>query len=250
MSQNRIALITGANKGIGLQIAKDLAGQGFTVLIGSRKLENGATAATAIGEKAHAIQLDVTDQASITAAAERIREEFGRLDVLVNNAGIVGEFAKDTPFEERMKSNVPSQASLSYVRSIYETNVFGVIAVTQAMLSLLRESPAGRIVNVGSSAGSLTLNANPEFQYRAVFGAAYSPSKAALSATTLAFAIELEKTNIKVNVVCPGFVATDLNDHRGYRTVEQGAKQAVKMALIGPDGPTGTFTHEEGTVPW
>jgi NAD(P)-dependent dehydrogenase (short-subunit alcohol dehydrogenase family) len=98
--------------------------------------------------------------------------------------------------------------------------------------------------------GSLTLNANPESQSRNIFGSAYSPSKAALSATTLAFAIELEKTNIKVNVVCPGYVATDLNDHRGYRTVEQGAKQAVKMALIGPDGPTGTFTNEDGTVPW
>ena len=190
------------------------------------------------------------DQDSIVAAAELIRKKFGRLDVLVNNAGIVGEFPAGTSFEERLKFNVPSQAPLSYVRSVYETNVFGVIAVTQAMLPLLREAPAGRIVNVGSSSGSLTLNANPDFAYRNVFGAAYSPSKAALSATTLAFAIELEKTNIKVNVVCPGFVATDLNDHRGYRTVEQGAKQAVKMALIGPDGPTGTFTDEEGTVPW
>ena len=103
---------------------------------------------------------------------------------------------------------------------------------------------------MGSSAGSLGLNANPNFQYRNIFGAAYSPSKAALSATTLAFAIELEKTNIKVNVVCPGYVATDINNHSGYRTVEQGARQVVKMALIGPDGPTGTFTDEDGTVPW
>ncbi len=250
MSEKRVALITGANKGIGQQIAKDLAGSGFTVLIGSRKFESGETAATSIGGSAHAVQLDVTDQVSIAAAADRIRAEFGQLDVLVNNAGIVGEFPAGTPFEERMKSNVPSQAPLDYVRSVYETNVFGVMAVTQAMLPLLREAPAGRIVNVGSSSGSLTLNANPEFQYRNVFGAAYSPSKAALSAVTLAFAIELEKTNIKVNVVCPGFVATDLNDHRGYRTVEQGARQAVKMALLGPDGPTGTFTDEDGTVPW
>jgi NAD(P)-dependent dehydrogenase (short-subunit alcohol dehydrogenase family) len=250
MSDNRVALITGANKGIGLQIAKDLAGHGFTVLIGSRKLENGETAAKTIGDKAHAIQLDVTDQASVSAAAERIRKEFGRLDVLVNNAGTVGEYPPGTPFEERLKLNVPSSAPLSYIRSVYETNVFGVIAVTQAMLPLLREAGAGRIVNVGSSSGSLTLNANPEFQFRHVFGSAYSPSKAALSATTLAFAIELEKTNIKVNVVCPGYVATELNDFRGFRTVEQGAKQAVKMALIGPDGPTGTFSDDEGTVPW
>ena len=250
MSEDRVALITGANKGIGLQIAKDLAGHGFVVLIGSRKLGNGEKAAVTVGERAHAIQLDVTDEASIAAAAERIRKEFGRLDVLVNNAGIVGEFPEGTPFEERLKSNAPSQAPLSYVRAVYETNVFGVIAVTQAMLPLLREAPGGRVVNVGSSSGSLTLNANPDFQYRSIFGAAYSPSKAALSATTLAFAIELEKTKVKVNVVCPGYVATDLNDHRGYRTVEQGAKQAVKMALIGPDGPTGTFTDEDGTVAW
>lgn len=250
MSDNRVALITGANKGIGLQIAKDLAKHGLTVLVGSRKLEYGVAAAQTIGEQAHAIQLDVTDPESIAAAAQRIRTEFGRLDVLVNNAGIVGEFPPGTSFEDRLIFNAPSSAPLSYVRSVYETNVFGVIAVTQAMLPLLRESPAGRIVNVGSSSGSLTLNANPEFPYRNIFGAAYSPSKTALSATTLAFAIELEKTNIKVNVVCPGYVATDLNDHRGYRTVEQGARQAVKMALIGPDGPTGTFTDEDGTVPW
>ena len=170
--------------------------------------------------------------------------------MLVNNAGIVGEFPEGTTFEDRLKFNAPSLSPLSYIRSVYETNVFGVIAVTQAMLPLLRLAPAGRIVNVGSSVGSLTLNASPESPYRNIFGAAYSPSKTALSATTLAFAIELEKTNIKVNVVCPGFVATDLNNFRGYRTVEQGAKQAVEMALIGPDGPIGSFTDEDGTVPW
>lgn len=116
-------------------------------------------------------------------------------------------------------------------------------------MPLLRESAAGRVVNVGSSAGSLTLNANPQLAYRNIFGAAYSPSKTALSATTLTFAIELEKTNTKVNVVCPGYVATELNDSRGFPTVEQGAKQAVKMALIGPGGATGTFTDEDGTIP-
>lgn len=242
--------MTGANKGIGKQIAKELAGHGFTVLVGSRKLENGEAAAKEIGELAHAIQLDVTNEKSIAAAAERVRKDFGRLDVLVNNAGIVGEFPPGTSFQDRLKFHAPSQAPLNYIRSVYETNVFGVIAVTQAMLPLLRESPAGRIVNVGSSSGSLTLNANPVFPYRNIFGAAYSPSKTALAATTLAFAIELEITNIKVNVVCPGYVATELNDFQGFRTVEQGAKQAVKMALIGPDGPTGTFTDEDGTLPW
>ena len=250
MSEERVALVTGANKGIGQQIAKDLVGHGFTVLVGSRRLEAGEAAAKAMGAKAHAIQLDVTDAASIAAAAERIRKEFGRLDVLVNNAGIVGEFVPGTSFAERMKYNTPSSAPMNSIRTVFETNVFGVIAVTQAMLPLLREAPAGRIVNVGSSVGSLGLASNPDHPYRPIFGAAYSPSKTALNAVTLAFSIELEKTNIKVNVVCPGYVATDLNDHQGHRTVEQGARQAVKMALIGPDGPTGTYTDEDGTIPW
>ena len=174
MSENRVALITGANKGIGLQIARDLASHGLTVLIGSRKYENGEAAAKTIGEKAHAIQLDVTDQSSIAATAERIRRDFGRLDVLVNNAGIVGDFPEGTTFEERLKFNTPSQSPLSYIRSVYDTNVFGVIAVTQAILPLMRESPAGRIVNMGSSVGSLTLNAAPDAPYRSIFGAALS----------------------------------------------------------------------------
>jgi NAD(P)-dependent dehydrogenase (short-subunit alcohol dehydrogenase family) len=250
MSEDRVALVTGANKGIGQQIAKDLVGHGFTVLVGARRLEAGAVAAKAMGAKAHAIQLDVTDAASIAAAAERVRKEFGRLDVLVNNAGIVGEFVPGTSFAERMKYNTPSSAPMDSISTVFETNVFGVIAVTQAMLPLLREAPAGRIVNVGSSLGSIGLASDPSHPYRAMFGAAYSPSKTALNAVTKAFSIELEKTNIKVNVVCPGYVATDLNDHQGHRTVEQGARQAVKMALIGPDGPTGTYTDEDGTIPW
>lgn len=250
MQERRVALVTGANKGIGLQIAKDLATDGFTVLVGSRDLAKGEAAARMVAEDACAIQLDVTDQASIATAAERIRREFGRLDVLVNNAGIASTAAPGTPFEERLKANRPSTAPLDYVRAVYETNVFGVIAVTQAMLPLLREAPAGRIVNLGSSSGSLTLNANPSYEHRPVFGAAYSPSKAALHATTLAFAIELEATNIKVNAACPGFTATDLNGFRGTRTVEQGAREAVRLALIGPHGPTGTLSDEDGLVPW
>jgi len=247
---NRVALITGANKGIGLQIAKDLAKHGLVVLVGSRDSANGAVAAKTIGENAHAIQLDVTDQGSIAVAAERIRKEFGRLDVLVNNAGIAFAGKPDVPFEERLKSNIPSSASIDDVRRVFETNVFGVMAVTQAMLPLLREAPAGRIVNTGSSSGSLTLNSKPEHKHRQMFGAAYSPSKTALHAISLAFAIELEQTNIKVNIACPGFTATDLNDFRGTRTVEQGAREAVRLALIGPDGPTGTLSDEDGPVPW
>ena len=128
--------------------------------------------------------------------------------------------------------------------------MFGVIAVTQAMLPLLREAPAGRIVNAGSSSGSLTLNSDPTYPHRSVFGAAYSPSKTALHAITLAFAIELESTNIKVNAACPGFTGTDLNHFRGTRTVEQGAREAVRLALIGADGPNGTLSDEDGPVPW
>jgi NAD(P)-dependent dehydrogenase (short-subunit alcohol dehydrogenase family) len=250
MQEKRVALVTGANKGIGLQIAKDLAKHGHMVLNGSRKLENGVTAAESVGEGALAIQLDVTDQASITAAAERIRKEFGRLDVLVNNAGIAFAGKPGVPFEERLKSNIPSSASIHDVRRVFETNVFGVMAVTQAMLPLLRESPAARIVNIGSSSGSLTLNSNPDHKHRQMFGAAYSPSKTALHAISLAFAIELEKTNIKVNIACPGFTATELNDFRGTRTVEEGAREAVRLALLGPDGPTGTLSDEHGPVPW
>lgn len=250
MEDKQVALITGANKGIGLQIAKDLARHGLIVLVASRNLENGLKAAKGIGQDAHAIQLDVTAQTSIAAAAERIRSEFGRLDVLVNNAGITNVMPAGTPFEERMKTNVPSASPLDNIRGVFETNVFGVVAVTQAMLPLLREAPAARIVNMGSSSGSLTLNSNPMYQHRNVFGAAYSPSKTALHAISLAIAIELEKTNVKVNVACPGFTATDLNDFRGTRTVEQGAREAVRLALLGPDGPTGTFSDEDGTVPW
>ena len=189
MHDKPVALVTGANKGIGRQIATELAGKGFTVLVASRDLAKGQEAASGIEGNAVALQLDVTNEASIAAAAERVGAEFGRLDVLVNNAGIASNAEPGTSFEERLKQNVPSQASMEYIRSIYETNVFGLIAITQAMLPLLRQAPAGRIVNMGSSSGSLTLNADPSFPYRHVFGAAYSPSKATVHAVTLAFAI-------------------------------------------------------------
>jgi NAD(P)-dependent dehydrogenase (short-subunit alcohol dehydrogenase family) len=250
MVDKRVALVTGANKGIGLQIAKDLAKHGLVVLVGSRDLTKGEVAAKSVGADAHAIQLDVTGEASIAAAAERIRREYGRLDVLVNNAGITFDPAFDIPPEERGNLNIPSASPMRYIRGIFETNVFGLIAVTQVMLPLLREAPAGRIVNMGSSSGSLTLNSDPAFPHRHVFGAAYSPSKTTVHAITLAFAIELEKTNIKVNAACPGFTATDLNGFRGTRAVEQGAREAVRLALIGPDGPNGTLSDEDGPIAW
>jgi NAD(P)-dependent dehydrogenase (short-subunit alcohol dehydrogenase family) len=249
MNDTQVALVTGANKGIGLQIAKDLAAQGLTVLIGSRNLENGETAAKSVEGDAQAIQLDVTDQTSITAAADRIRSEFGRLDVLVNNAGISHAPAADRSLEEIVKAGHLSAASLDEVRTVFETNVFGVIAVTQAMLPLLREATTARIVNVASSGGSLTLNSDPTNPHRSMFGT-YSASKAAANAVTVALAADLEAAGIKVNAACPGFTSTDLNFFRGTRTVEQGAHQPVRLALIGSDGPTGTFSNEDGPVPW
>jgi len=245
-----VALVTGANQGIGLQIAKELAQHGFTVLVGSRDLERGEAAARSVGGDARALQLDVTDQASIRAAAGRIQSELGRLDVLVNNAAISHARGSRTPLAEIAKSARPSVASLDEVRSVFETNVFGVIAVTQAMLPLLLLSPAGRIVNVSSGAGSLTANSNPAHPHRAMFGATYSPSKTALNAITLAFAIELEATNIKVNAACPGFTATALNDFEGTQTVEQAAREPVRLALLAENGPTGTFSSASGPIPW
>ncbi len=171
MQDKPVALITGANQGIGLQIAKDLSAHGFTVLVGSRNFEKGETAAKSIGADAHAVQLDVTDHASITAATERIRKEFGRLDVLVNNAAISNASRlPDQSVEDYASLTRPSNVPLDEMRAVWETNVFGVIAVYQAMLPLLRESPNARIVNVSSGVGSLTMNSDPAFAYRSIFG--------------------------------------------------------------------------------
>lgn len=250
MYEKPVALVTGANKGIGLQVAKDLAAHGFTVFVGSRNLGHGETAARSIGSEARALQLDVTDQASITAAAERVRNELGRLDVLVNNAAISHAGEPGTPLEEIQKLSRASVASLSEVRAVFETNVFGVIAVTQAMLPLLLEASAGRIVNVSSGAGSLTRNANPANPHRSMFGVVYASSKTALNAITLSFAIELESTNIKVNAADPGFTRTDLNNNQGTGSVEEGAREAVRLALLDANGPTGTFSSSSGPTPW
>jgi len=250
MHNKKVALVTGANKGIGLQIAKDLATHNFTVLVGSRNLQNGEAAAKTVAPDAQAIQLDVTDQSSITTAAEKIRKDFGRLDVLVNNAAISHTGKPGTSFDEIIASGKASTVPLADVRAIWDTNVFGVIAVTQAMLPLLREAPSPRIVNVSSTVGSLTGNSNPANQYRNIFAPGYAASKTALNAITLAFAIELENTKIKVNAVCPGYVATDLNNFRGHRTVQQGATQPVRLALLDDNGPTGTYSNEDGPIPW
>ena len=251
MQDKPVALVTGANQGIGLQIAKELAEQGFTVLVGSRKIANGEVAARSIDGDARAIQLDVTDQASIEASAERVRNEFGRLDVLVNNAGIAHAGPPGQSLGDTVKAGRASVASLDEVRAVFETNVFGVIAVTQAMLPLLREAPIGRIVNVSSGRASLTLASNPsESRRRDMFGITYSASKVTLNAVTLAFALDLEEAGIKVNAAAPGFTVTAMNNFEGRHTVEEAAREPVRLALLGPDGPTGTFSDENGPIPW
>ena len=252
MQDQPVALVTGANQGIGLQIAKDLVAHGFTVLIGSRDFERGEAAAKEVGPDARALQLDVTNQASITAAAERVRNEFGRLDVLVQNAAISN--TRKLPgqsIEEYAKTTRPSNVSLDEMRAVWDTNVFGVLAVYQAMLPLLRETPGARIVNVSSGVGSLTTNSDPAFPYRAIFGPVYPASKTALNALTLAMALELDPEGIKVNAVSPGFTKTNLNGYAGTETVEEGAREAVRVALLGRDGPTGRFTRwQNENIPW
>jgi NAD(P)-dependent dehydrogenase (short-subunit alcohol dehydrogenase family) len=252
MQDQPVALVTGANQGIGLQIAKDLVAHGFTVLVGSRDFERGEAAAKEVGPDARALQLDVTNRASITAAAEWVRNEFGRLDVLVQNAAISN--TRKLPgqsIEEYAKTTRPSNVSLDEMRAVWDTNVFGVLAVYQAMLPLLRETPGARIVNVSSGVGSLTTNSDPAFPYRAIFGPVYPASKTALNALTLAMALELEPEGIKVNAVSPGFTKTNLNGYAGTETVEEGAREAVRVALLGRDGPTGRFTRwQNENIPW
>jgi NAD(P)-dependent dehydrogenase (short-subunit alcohol dehydrogenase family) len=251
MQHKRIALVTGANQGVGLQVAKELVANGVTVLVGSRNFERGEAAAKEVGPGAIPLQLDVTDRVSIAAAAERIRNEFGRLDLLVQNAAVSNTTKGSLSLQEYAKISRPSNVSIDEVRAVWETNVFGVLAVYQAMLPLLRQSSDARIVNVSSGVGSLTDNANPAFPYHAMFGPVYPASKTALNAITLAMMIELESTGIKVNLVSPAFTKTNLNGYAGTESVEDGSREVVRVALLGPDGPTGTFTRwENATIPW
>ncbi len=246
-----VALVTGANKGIGRGAAEQLGALGMTVLLGARDLRRGETAAAelrAAGADAHAVALDVTDAATVAAAAKQIEERVGHLDVLINNAGVTGS-GQVSPAQAY--DQVPSTVDLGMVRSVFETNVFGVIAVTNAMLPLLRRSTAPRVVNVASHAASLTLTSDPDGPFAALLpSAAYSPSKTALIALTVQYANELRKDGILVNAVAPGFVATDSNDHAGVLTVAQGAAVLVDLATLAPDGPTGGFFGAEGRVPW
>ncbi len=232
----KIVLITGANRGIGLEIARHLGLAGMTVIIGSRHKQRGQTARDhlqAQGVDAHAVELDVTKQPTIDAAARNIDGKFGRLDVLVNNAGVL------------LDRVPPLQVDLSLLRTTYETNVFGAFAVIKTMLPLLKRSRAARIVNISSGWGSLA-NA-PNLKCPAL---AYGSSKAALNSITVLLARELKEANIKINLADPGSVATAMNNYQGARTVQQGAIAAVRLAILPDDGPTGGFFDDNGAVPW
>lgn len=241
-----IALVTGANKGIGREIAAQLAALGHTVVIASRDAQAGDRAAAELreaGADAAAVVLDVTDPASAAAAAATVEKRFGRLDALINNAGISHLPGRG------IEGQQPATADVDEVRTIFDTNFFGVITVTSAFLPLLRRSPAPRIVNVSSSGGSLTKLADPDNHNPVAIG--YAPSKTALTALTLQYAKGLAAEHILVNAVDPGFVATGLNNFAGVRTPAQGAAAAVRMATIPADGPTGTFTDDQGRpVAW
>jgi NAD(P)-dependent dehydrogenase (short-subunit alcohol dehydrogenase family) len=251
---HKIALITGANKGIGLETARALAARGdFTVLIGARDAERGKRAEEALRAEGHDdirfVRFDVTDAGLIAAAAATIDSDYGHLDVLVNNAGITSAWG-----------GAPSQADLDGVRAILETNVLGVIATTNAMLPLLRRAPAARIVNVSSEIGSVTFMSNresPAWQMPASIP--YPVSKTALNMVTAMYAKELFATGIKVNCGNPGYCATDLNGHTGFRSAAEGAEVSVYLATLPDDGPTGTFwgfiwgaptDSQYGELPW
>jgi NAD(P)-dependent dehydrogenase (short-subunit alcohol dehydrogenase family) len=232
MTDNTIALVTGANKGIGREIVAQLAARGQTVLLGGRNPELVEAAAAELGVRP--IIVDVSDDTSVTAAAKQVEADFGRLDVLVNNAAITGGAGRN---------------DVATVREVFNTNVFGVIRMTDAFRPLLLRSPAPRIVNVSSSVGSLTRMSSPN-DPSPFFSLTYRPSKTALNAITLQYAKELGQQGIKVNAVCPGWCATDLNGFAGPRPAARGAEIAVAMATIGEDGPTGGFFDENGPVAW
>jgi len=239
---NRIALVTGANKGIGLEIARQLAQAGVFVIIGARDPARAKAAVEDLlsqGLMAQSVSIDLNDHASIAAAAETIRAKHGKLDVLVNNAGIVD--AEDGP---------PTASSPDAARRIMDTNFVGTLAVTQAMLPLLRQSPMARIVNLSSSLGSLTVNGDPTSPYYSARLIGYNASKAALNMLTVQLAEELRDTPIVVNSVSPGYVKTDLTGHTGFMTPEEGAKLPVEYALLGENAVSGRFTEPSGETPW
>ena len=241
MNGQTIALVTGANKGIGYEIAAGLGALGWTVGVGARDDERRDAAVQKLradGADVFGVPLDVTDDDSVAAAARLIEDRAGRLDVLVNNAGVTGPLPQE-----------PTRVAPATVRTAVETNVIGVIRVTNAMLPLLRRSASPRIVNMSSSVGSLTLQTTPGAEVGPI-SAAYSASKTFLNAVTIQYAKELAGTGILINLGCPGYTATDLNGFRGTRTPEQGAAIALHLATLPDDGPRGGFFDDAGVVPW
>lgn len=239
---SRTALVTGANKGIGLEISRQLGRAGIHVLLGARDPTRGIAAASLLqaeGIAARFIHIDLESSATMETAAAVIEKEYGRLDILVNNAGC-----------RRDGDGLPGKASIDAVRQVFEVNFFGTLAVTQAMLPMLRKSTSARIVNVSSELGSLALNGRTDWEFAHVKLLGYNTSKAALNMLTVLLAAELNDAGIKVNSANPGFTATDLNGHRGHQSVEQGAVAAARLALIDKDGPTGGFFSADRQEPW
>jgi NAD(P)-dependent dehydrogenase (short-subunit alcohol dehydrogenase family) len=241
MSEQTIALVTGANKGIGYEIAAGLGALGWQLGVGARDEERRESAVAklrAAGVDAFGVPLDVTDDASVAEAAKLVEDRAGRLDVLVNNAGITGGMEQ-----------LPTTVDVATVRAAVETNVLGVIRVTNAMLPLLRRSRAPRIVNMSSSVGSLTRQTTPGTEVGPI-AVAYAPSKTFLNAVTVQYAKELSDTDILINAACPGYCATDLNGFRGVRTPQQGAAVAIRLATLPDGGPSGGFFEDAGEAPW
>jgi NAD(P)-dependent dehydrogenase (short-subunit alcohol dehydrogenase family) len=236
-------LITGANKSIGFETARQLAQLGYFVYIGSRDKTKGDAAIEKLKTmgltNVECIQLDVTDGNSISSARKALEEKAHRLDILINNAGISGGFPQPS-----------TKVSYDTLRLVFETNFFGVVNLTQALIDLLKKSDQPRIVNVTTELSSLTNHSDPNWKFAQFKPAAYGPSKTALNAYTVMLADELKATNFKVNCVCPGFTATDFNNHQGTKTVEQGASAIVKYATIDIAGPTGKFFNEDGEIAW
>jgi NAD(P)-dependent dehydrogenase (short-subunit alcohol dehydrogenase family) len=239
----RVALVTGASKGIGRAVVAGMASRNFTVYLAARDEASGESAAAdlrSIGD-VRFMPLDVTSQADVDAAAKRVDQDFGHLDALVNNAGV--STLNHRPLDHLPK---PTEETADDMRFVYEVNVFAVVRMINAFLPLLRRSPGGRIVNVTSKRGSI----GEEGAWVGQPSMVYSSSKTALNALTVHYARELADTPIKVNGAAPGFVATDFNNFRGTRTPEEGAAVAIRLATLGPDGPTGAVFEDDTRLAW
>lgn len=236
-------LITGANKGIGFEVAKQLAEQGYYVYMGARNRENGENAVAKLKSEGitniECIVIDITDSNSITNAGKTLESQIDQLDVLINNAGISGSFAQN-----------PITVEKSEIEKVFNTNFYGAVQTCQSFLGLLKKSNNPRIVNVSSDLGSLTIQSDPNWQHAAIKPLGYMASKASLNALTVCLSYELKDLGFKVNSVNPGATATDLNNHMGSRTPEFAAQIIVQTATLPKDGPTGKFFSEEGILPW